>query len=52
MQDHQPPVTGAATAESPAEREEPLDLSALGEPEDLEAVQLEEFTIDGICGVY
>lgn len=52
MQEQQPHMPGAETAEQPVDRDEALDLSALGEPEDLEAVQLEEFTIDGICGVY
>lgn len=29
-----------------------LDLSRMSPPENLEEVRLEEFTIDGICGVY
>ena len=29
-----------------------LDLSRVSPPESLEAVRIEELTIDGICGVY
>jgi hypothetical protein len=29
-----------------------LDLTGMAAPGDLQAMRLEEFTIDGICGVY
>jgi len=39
--------------EPPAEPVPPaLDLSHLPPPRELEAVRVEELTIDGICGVY
>ena len=44
-----PPLNAPATAAGTAQ---PLDLSRLGEPRNLEQVRLEELTIDGICGVY
>jgi hypothetical protein len=59
-----PPVAPAATnASAPAADSRnpccaapaaprPLDLSGMADPGDLRATRLEEFTIDGICGVY
>ncbi len=41
----QPPV-------QTARRRPQLDLSRIAPPENLESVQIEELTIDGICGVY
>ena len=35
-----------------ARRRPQLDLSRIAPPENLESVQVEELTIDGICGVY
>ena len=35
-----------------ARRRPRLDLSRIAPPENLESVQIEELTIDGICGVY
>jgi hypothetical protein len=54
----QPPqaaTSGAAGCAAPAPAGQPprkLDLTGMAPPGDLRAVRLEEFTIDGICGVY
>ncbi len=45
----------ASAAESEMEAQPPrkkLDLSTMSPPENVEEARLEEFTIDGICGVY
>jgi hypothetical protein len=43
------PAAACACAPTPAR---PLDLAGMSAPGDLRRVQVEEFTIDGICGVY
>jgi hypothetical protein len=47
------PVSGprAACCGTPAAPRK-LDLTGMAAPGDLQATRLEEFTIDGICGVY
>lgn len=42
-------AAGAAPAGPPPR---PLDLTGMTPPGDLRAARIEEFTIDGICGVY
>lgn len=54
------PITPVAMTESaaacpacgPATPPRKLDLTGMAAPGDLKASRLEEFTIDGICGVY
>jgi mycofactocin precursor len=49
------PGVRAASPENTSPKNSPpkkLDLSRMSPPENLEEVRLEEFTIDGICGVY
>jgi len=53
----QPAARAAAEQPSPAcpcapAPAQPLDLTGMSAPGDLGGVRLEEFTIDGICGVY
>lgn len=40
------------SSDQTARRRPRLDLSRIAPPENLESVQIEELTIDGICGVY
>lgn len=44
-----PACCAAAPAGQPPR---PLDLTGMTPPGDLRAARIEEFTIDGICGVY
>ena len=48
------PVTmdAACPACGPVSAPRKLDLTGMAAPGDLRAARLEEFTIDGICGVY
>ena len=50
---HQPTPPSAAEPAPPLNpARKKLDLSRVSPPEALEAVRIEELTIDGICGVY